>query len=225
MALKINVRSLLAGLATPNQQGGILGGFQAGLGGALNQQSLQEKAAHDAVQAQLENDLKRRQVGAQEVSARADILRAQRGENDPANIAEYNFLTQKLGLDPEEAKNRIFPQRQTTLRGGRLGWLLSLPKPQQEEAIGLNTRLHPKALRTPKEPKPTKITRHGFTQEHTEQDYLNDINRDMSLMKPDEAAKFQSWLVSVYTGRAAGDSETLRRAAGARLRQIQGEGR
>jgi hypothetical protein len=102
---------------------------------------------------------------------------------------------------------------------------LGRPLTDVERAKVAGTYIAPQKAKTPKEPKPLKITRHGFTQTHTEQDYLNDIGRDMSLMKPDEAAKFQSWLVSVYTGRAAGDSETLRRAAGSRLRQIQAEGR
>ena len=140
--MALNLRSILAGLATPNQQGGIFGGFQAGLSGALNQQALQEKAARDSIQAQLENDLKRRQVGAQEVSAQADMLRAGRGENDPASIAEYNFLTQTLGMDPTEASNRVFPQHEGGV-GGELMQLLGLPPPKQDEAVSLYNRLHP----------------------------------------------------------------------------------
>jgi len=109
MGLKFNVQNFLAGLAAPNQHGGLFGGFQAGLGGALNQRNLQQQQAQAQAKAQIEQDLERRRVAASEQSSAADMLRAGRVDPGSADVQAFNLLT-KLGIAQPEAIDRVWPQ-------------------------------------------------------------------------------------------------------------------
>lgn len=142
MALdRMKLRRILAGVATPNQQGGFFGGLQAGIGGALNQGALDEQQALAATKAQIEQDFRAREVAAREQSSQADWMRANAPPNLPANAGELDFLMNKLPqpLSQDEALGRVYPPRQES-SGGELGYIMAHP-----EALATYRQMHPSA--------------------------------------------------------------------------------
>jgi hypothetical protein len=70
------LRAILAGVATPNQVGGPVGAFQAGLSGALGQSAAEEERARKAADEELRRQLDERLFGLRERATAADELRA-----------------------------------------------------------------------------------------------------------------------------------------------------
>lgn len=97
------LRRAAVGIATPAQPG-LWGGLQAGLAGSLGQGQAEQAAQAQMVQQQLENDLKQRQVAAEEMRAQRDSV--------PSNVGELKYLMDTLGIPQPDALNRVYPPHQ-----------------------------------------------------------------------------------------------------------------